>query len=117
MPSSTYLPTNITCRQRERKPFFWLGDTKWELFQPVLQKKTLLFTCRTGQTKVLPLIQAVLLAEMDGLNTPNVYGHKPLINNDPAKPDEKYFQHVDFMPATRSRQATRIGHGVAAIMG
>ena len=43
------------------------------------------------------MIQAVVLAEMDGLNTPNAYGELPLIGLDPEKPNEKYFEHVDFI--------------------
>ena len=43
------------------------------------------------------MIQAVVLAELDGLNTPNAYGEKPLVNNDPTKPNEKYFTHVDYI--------------------
>ncbi|MDX1619169.1 MAG: glycoside hydrolase family 140 protein, partial [Balneolaceae bacterium] len=47
--------------------------------------------------KGFTVIQAVVLAELDGLNTPNSYGHTPLKNNDPAQPDEAYFEHVDFI--------------------
>lgn len=49
------------------------------------------------------MIQAVALAELDGLNTPNPYGHRPLIDNDPTKPDVKegaandYWDHVDYI--------------------
>jgi hypothetical protein len=43
------------------------------------------------------VIQTVILAELDGLNTPNANGHKPLIDNDPAKINEAYFEHVDFI--------------------
>ncbi len=47
--------------------------------------------------KGFTVIQAVVLAELDGLNIPNAYGDKPLINNDPSRPDEAYFKHVDFI--------------------
>ena len=43
------------------------------------------------------VIQAVALAELDGLNTPNPYGEKPLENNDPLKPNANYFKHVDYI--------------------
>lgn len=43
------------------------------------------------------VIQAVALAEFDGLHEPNAYGHKPLDNDDPMKPIEDYFKHVDFV--------------------
>ncbi len=43
------------------------------------------------------MIQAVALAELDGLHDPNVYGEIPLENDDPAKPRGAYFQHVDYI--------------------
>jgi hypothetical protein len=39
----------------------------------------------------------VVLAENDGLRTPNPYGDVPFIELDPTKPNEAYFQHVDFI--------------------
>jgi hypothetical protein len=41
------------------------------------------------------VIQAVILAELDGLNTPNKNGDRPLLGNDPRKPNEAYFAWVD----------------------
>ncbi|GGM94059.1 hypothetical protein GCM10010967_29020 [Dyadobacter beijingensis] len=81
---------------KEGKPFFWLGDTAWELFHRLdradadyyLQK-------RAGQG--FTVIQAVALAEFDGLEVPNSYGEKPLIKNDPTQPNEAYFKHVDYV--------------------
>lgn len=37
----------------------------------------------------------MILAEQDGLRTPNRNGDLPLHNLDPARPNEAYFQHVD----------------------
>ncbi|NTU47966.1 MAG: DUF4038 domain-containing protein, partial [Syntrophobacteraceae bacterium] len=41
------------------------------------------------------VIQAVVLAESDGLNTPNPYGERPLNDHDPLQPNARYFDHVD----------------------
>ncbi|MEZ4618374.1 MAG: DUF4038 domain-containing protein [Caldilineaceae bacterium] len=41
------------------------------------------------------MIQAVALAEFDGLDQPNVYGERPLHDNDPTRPNEAYFAYVD----------------------
>ena len=41
------------------------------------------------------MIQAVALAELDGLNVPNTEGERPLLNNDPSRPNAAYFEHVD----------------------
>jgi hypothetical protein len=42
-------------------------------------------------------VQAVALAEFDGLHAPNTEGDTPLLNDDPRTPNEKYFQHMDFI--------------------
>jgi hypothetical protein len=47
--------------------------------------------------KGFTVIQAVALAELDGLTVPNAYGALPLVARDPARPDEAYFAHVDFI--------------------
>jgi hypothetical protein len=78
------------------KPFFWLGDTAWELFHRLTREDADLYLENRAK-KGFTVIQAVVLAELDGLNTPNAYGDKPLINNDPTKPNEAYFKHVDYI--------------------
>ena len=77
-------------------PFFWLGDTAWELFHRLNREEAKQYL-QNRADKGFTIIQAVILAEMDGLNIPNAYGDKPLINNDPTKPNEAYFRHVDFI--------------------
>lgn len=76
------------------KPFFWLADTAWELFHRTdLQQAKMYLEKRKEQG--FNVIQAVALAELDGLNTPNRYGEKPLLNNDPTTPNPRYFEYVD----------------------
>ena len=84
------------------KPFFYLGDTGWELFHRLdradadryLEK-------RAGQG--FTVIQAVAIAEFDGHTVPNAYGHLPLTDLDPARPAVKegerndYWDHVDYI--------------------
>lgn len=41
------------------------------------------------------MIQTVVLAELDGLHTPNRNGDLPLFDDDPTRPNEAYFAHVD----------------------
>jgi hypothetical protein len=49
------------------------------------------------------VVQAVALAELDGLNDPNAYGQRPLLNHDLSTPDVKegpdndYWDRVDFV--------------------
>lgn len=78
------------------KPFFWLGDTAWELFHRLTREEAEKYLRDRARQK-FTVIQAVVLAEMDGLQTPNAYNEIPLEANDPAKPREAYFQHVDFI--------------------
>ncbi len=75
-------------------PFLYLGCTAWELFHALNREEATLYLQNRAE-KGFTVIQAVVLAELDGLNTPNAYGEKPLIENDPARPNEKYFEHVD----------------------
>lgn len=78
------------------KPFFYLGDTAWELFHRLdREDATRYLSNRAG--KGFTVIQAVVLAEHDGLHDPNPYGHIPLLNDDPTQPNEAYFEHVDFI--------------------
>jgi hypothetical protein len=55
------------------------------------------------------VIQAVVLAELDGLNDPNPYGHRPLEGNDPTKPNENYFKHVDWIVAKANSLGLYVG--------
>ena len=75
-------------------PFFWLGDTGWELFHR-LNLAEIKEYLDNRAAKGFTVIQAVALAEFDGLRTPNQYGELPLNNLDPTKPNEKYFKVVD----------------------
>jgi len=81
---------------KDGKPFFWLGDTAWELFHR-LNREEADHYLKTRSEQGFTVIQAVVLAEMDGLHDPNFYGEKPLIDDDPTKPNEKYFEHVDYI--------------------
>src|SRR5450432_567449 len=80
-------------------PFFWLGDTAWELFHRLNLEDTDLYLSDRAE-KGFSVIQAVVLAEMDGLHIPNAYGYNPFYLDDagipdPSKPVEAYFAHVD----------------------
>ena len=89
-------------------PFFYLGDTAWELFHR-LSKEDAEKYLENRREKGFTVIQAVILAELDGLNTPNMEGEKPLINNDPAKINEAYFKHVDWVIKKAEEKGMFIG--------
>jgi len=81
---------------KDGKPFFWLGDTGWELFHRLTREEADQYLKKRSE-QGFTVIQAVVLAEFDGLHKPNAYGDKPLIDDDPTKPNEAYFKHVDFI--------------------
>ncbi len=89
-------------------PFFYLGDTGWELFHRLNKEETEKYL-ENRRSKGFTVIQAVLLAELDGLNTPNAEGDKPLINNNPLTPNEKYFEHVDWVIKKAEEKGIFIG--------
>ena len=77
-------------------PFFWLGDTAWELFHRLNREDAERYLQHRAKHR-FTVIQAVALAEFDGLTVPNPYGEVPLADNDPARPNDAYFQHVDWV--------------------
>lgn len=77
-------------------PFFYLGDTAWELFHRINREEADRYL-QNRADKGFTVIQAVVLAELDGLHDPNPYGHTPLKNDDPTQPNEAYFKHVDYV--------------------
>ncbi len=90
------------------KPFFWLGDTAWELFHR-LKREEAVHYLETRARQGFNVVQAVALAELDGITDPNPYGQLPLTDRDPARPavtpgaDPRrkgaydYWDHVDFI--------------------
>jgi hypothetical protein len=89
-------------------PFFYLGDTGWELFHKLNKSETEKYL-ENRRAKGFTVIQAVALAELHGLNNPNAEGNKPLIENDPLKPNDAYFQHVDWVIKKAAEKGMFIG--------
>jgi hypothetical protein len=81
---------------RDGRPFFYLGDTAWELFHRLSREEADQYLSNRA-SKGFTVIQAVVLAELDGLMDPNPYGYVPLTGLDPLKPNEAYFEHVDYI--------------------
>ena len=97
--SAQLQPLKVSANKRhlvtaDNKPFFWLGDTGWELFHQLNKEDaTAYFKKRSEQG--FNVIQVVALAELDGLHSPNAYGNLPFIKDDLTQPNEKYFSHID----------------------
>jgi hypothetical protein len=109
MPQRVYVSANrrflVTA---DGKPFFWLGDTAWELFHRLSREEAEHYLENRRQ-KGINVIQAVALAEIDGLRAPNAYGEVPLDDFDPAKPREAYFHHVDWVIERAAEKGLYIG--------
>jgi Protein of unknown function (DUF4038)/Putative collagen-binding domain of a collagenase len=76
------------------KPFFWMGDTGWELFHR-LNKTDAISYFKKRSEQGFNVIQAVVLAELNGLHSPNANGDLPLLYDDPLQPNAAYFNYVD----------------------
>jgi hypothetical protein len=94
--------------REDGSPFFYLGDTAWELFHRLNREETTTYLDDRA-AKGFNVIQAVALAELDGLNTPSAMGAKPLIDNDPTRPNEAYFRHVDWVIDEANRRGMYVG--------
>ena len=86
-------------------PFYLIGDTAWELFHRLTREEAEHYL-NTRKSQGYNFIQAVVLAELDGLRTPNAHGRRPLLQNsngefDPLLPDLEgdynYFDHVEYI--------------------
>ena len=81
------------------EPFFWLGDTAWPLFaQYSRQEAETYLENRTARG--FTVIQGVLAwGGGTGFETkapgPNFAGEKVWLDDEPATPNDAYFQHVD----------------------
>lgn len=90
------------------KPFFYLADTGWELFHRLDRKQAAEYLDLRASQRYTA-IQAVVLAELDGVTDPNAYGDLPLVDKDPTKPamtpgsnpknrdQYDYWDHVDYI--------------------
>src|SRR4028118_2307968 len=105
---------------KDGKPFFWLGDTDWELFHRLTREEADTFI-ETRSKQGFNVLQAVALAEFNGVREPNRYGDYPLNNEDPTQllltpgnnPDNKYeydyWDHVDFVINKAAEKGMYIG--------
>lgn len=96
------------------KPFFYLGDTAWELFHRLNREEADRYL-KDRADKGFTVIQAVAIAELDGHSAPNPYGHSPLVEMDPSRPAIKdgaqndYWDHVDYIVEKAESLGLHIG--------
>ncbi len=86
-PEGHYLQTE------DGRPFFWLADTAWELIHRTTPEECSYYLATRSQ-QGFTVIQTVVLSEFDGITTSSAWGEKPLIDNDPMRPNPRYFDRV-----------------------
>lgn len=74
-------------------PFFYLADTAWTLLKR-MSREELEKYLENRAAKGFNVIQLYILR---GLQVKNINGHLPLIDRDPAKPNEDFYRHVDYV--------------------
>ncbi len=97
------------------EPFFYLADTAWELFHRLSREEAAEYFALRG-SQGFTAVQAVALAEFEGVTTPNFYGRLPLKFTeglpDPEKPDTdgeySYWDHVDFCIKTAEKHGIMV---------
>ena len=71
------------------RPFLYLGDTAWELVHRLKTEEAELYLQNRAE-KGFTVIQMVLLPLQGDVNDPNAYGEVPLLNGNPATPNEAF---------------------------
>ena len=77
------------------KPFFWMGDTGWQLLHRLSKKEVDLYL----ETRYKQGFNVIQLGIIDGSSykSPNKFGEMPILNNDLDRPNEKYFELLDYV--------------------
>lgn len=83
-----------------------MGTTQWELFRGYSLEDAKLIVEKSAGTG-FTFAQVMLLGVGDGTKA-NVYGEKPWVGNDPAKPNEAYFRNVDAVVAAAGAKGLTI---------
>ena len=74
-------------------PFYFLADTQWELFRRhTLDQARVILENR--KAKGFTVVMVMLTGVGSGTN-PNLEGHRPWLNDNPATPNPLYFTNVD----------------------
>ena len=92
------------------QPFFWLGDTAWELFHRPTREDADRYLAERARRSGFTVIQAVALAEFDGLHEPNAYGAAPRSSTTIRRSRTKTTsRHVDWIVAKANALGLYVG--------
>jgi len=102
------------------EPFFWLGDTAWELFHRLSREEAKVYL-KNRSGKGFNVIQCVVLYELEAFESPNAYGDFPLKDEnitqvdttkgkDPSDPVAyDYWDHVEWIVEKASEYGLVVG--------
>ncbi len=96
------------------RPFFYLGDTTWELFHRLTREQAVQLIENRAARK-FNVLQAVAIAELEGHTDLNPYGHVPFTELDVTRPavregpQNDYWDHVDFIVREANARGLYIG--------
>lgn len=96
------------------EPFFYLGDTTWELFHR-LNREDAVKLIENRAARKFNVLQSVAIAELEGHTDPNAYGDLPFVDLDVTKPAIKegphndYWDQVDFIVDEANKRGIYIG--------
>ena len=86
-PGGHYLQTE------DGRPFFWLGDTAWQLVNSTTREECSYYL-HTRARQAFTVIQTVALPENDSLRRAGPLAVLPFEGADPARPTPAYFDRV-----------------------
>ena len=81
---------------KDGQSFLYLGDTGWDIFMRLDREEADEYL-QNRADKGFNVITTMLLGYKPSQDERNAYGESPLIDKDPTRPNEKYFQHVDYI--------------------
>lgn len=89
-------------------PFFWLGDTAWQMFhRHTVESARIYMTDRA--MKGFNVLQAVCLAEHGGLSSPNANGDWAFLDEEYTQPNDKFFDHIEALVDMADSLGLQIG--------
>lgn len=89
------------------EPFFWLGDTAWELLHHATRQEIVRYL-EVRQRQGFNVVQTVFVPEIEGPFRPNAEGHLPLTSLDDPAPAEGYLDLATFLLDEAAKRGIRV---------
>lgn len=87
-------PGNHFLMYEDGTPFFWLGDTAWQMFHRHTPESARTYIADRAM-KGFNVLQSVCLAEHGGLSSPNAVGEWAFVDEDCTVPNDKFFDNIE----------------------